>query len=161
MKSLSAVILALFSSLFGISCILDAEPTNAGDPTGEAQQQFPIVSFSRKDFPFGTIVKDDGKDEGGGWQEAKANLPFSKLHNLRPVRRWTCSFRVGMPLRTQRMGRIRPNRAAMLSIGIAEDVARRMNYNLPEGIFCSRFIDEMRATFKSKYPRLGATVMRP
>ncbi|WP_437645059.1 hypothetical protein [Sorangium sp. So ce362] len=160
MKSLSAVILVLFCSLFGVSCILDAEPTNAGDPTGEAQQQFPIVSFSRKEFPFVTIVKDDGKDDAGGWQEAKANLEFSKLHNLRPVRTWRCSFRIGMPLRTQRMGRIRPTRAAMLSVEIAEGVARRMDYNLPPGIFCERLILAARAAFKSKYKWLGAKVMK-
>jgi hypothetical protein len=35
-----------------------------------------------------------------------------------------------------------------------------MDYKLPQGIFCHRFADEVLGTFKSKYPRLGATVTR-
>ncbi|XYI02939.1 hypothetical protein ACMHYB_25575 [Sorangium sp. So ce1128] len=158
MKSLHAATLVLFCSLFAVSCILDAEPTSTDDPTGEVQQPFPLVYFTKSDFPFVTTVKDDGKDEGGGWQVAKANLKFAKLRNLRPVRSWTCSLNVEMPLRTKQMGRISSNRAARLSAEISDGVARRMDYNLPRGIFCKRFVQGMREMFISKHPKLGARV---
>jgi hypothetical protein len=63
-----------------------------------------------------------------------------------------------MPLRTTYMGRIPSTRAATLSVEITEAVARTMDYDLPPGIFCSKFVDEVLALFKSRYPKLGARV---
>ena len=67
---------------------------------------------------------------------------------------------IGMPLRTKLMGRISPSRAAALSVEIGEATARAMDYKLPNGIFCHKFIAEMSALFKGRYPFLGAAVMK-
>ncbi|WP_437588641.1 hypothetical protein [Sorangium sp. So ce1000] len=42
-----------------------------------------------------------------------------------------------------------------------EEVANRMDYDLPPGIFCGRFIDQTRATFISRYKGFGARVTNP
>ncbi|WP_437655619.1 hypothetical protein [Sorangium sp. So ce1182] len=119
------------------------------------------VDIDPLDFTFIATIKDDGTGKGGGWQEAKVNLNFRRLTIPHPAKDWSCAFTIGMPLRTEIYGRIDANRAASLSEEITEDVANRMDYDLPQGIFCSRFIDQTRATFKSKYLRLGATVTKP
>ena len=54
--------------------------------------------------------------------------------------------------------KISSSRAAGFSAEVTEDVAEKMDYELPPGIFCSRFIERVRAAFPSKYPKLGATV---
>lgn len=58
-------------------------------------------------------------------------------------------------------GRIDADRAASLSEEITEEVANRMDYDLPQGIFCFRPRAEVEAAFKSKYKRLGAKVTKP
>jgi hypothetical protein len=35
-----------------------------------------------------------------------------------------------------------------------------MDYTLPQGIFCSKYVPLVRDTFKSKYPLLGATAVK-
>ncbi|MGK3999577.1 hypothetical protein [Sorangium sp. So ce1024] len=59
------------------------------------------------------------------------------------------------------MGKIDPLRAANLSEEIAEEATNRMDYNLPQGVFCIRFRSEVEAAFKLKYPFLGASVTHP
>ncbi|WP_437797975.1 hypothetical protein [Sorangium sp. So ce693] len=118
------------------------------------------VDFKPSEFKFVTIVEDDGEGKGGGWQEARAKLNFKRLTTPRKIESWSCPLTIQMPLRTELMGRIDPSRAASLSEEIAEDVANRMDYYLPQAAFCDRLIDEMLATFKSKYPRLGARVTK-
>ncbi|KYF73241.1 hypothetical protein BE17_31955 [Sorangium cellulosum] len=118
------------------------------------------VDVDPLDFPFVTIVNDDGRGKGGGWQESKAHLNFRKLTIPHTVKDWYCDFTIGMPLRTELMGRIDANRAASLSEEIAEEVANRMDYDLPQGIFCHKFVEELKVTFKSRYPGLGGTAMR-
>lgn len=58
------------------------------------------------------------------------------------------------------MGKISASRAASLSVEITEDVARGMEYSLPQGIFCSQFIDKVDKAFKSTYPLLGAAAVK-
>ncbi|WP_437727038.1 hypothetical protein [Sorangium sp. So ce861] len=117
------------------------------------------VNFEPSDFPFVTIVNDDGTDKGGGYQQAKASLRFE--HRSRDgIREWYCSLTIKMPLRTEMMGKISPLRAADLSEEITEEVGQLMNYNLPPGIFCERFHRAVDAAFKFKYPRLGAAVTK-
>ncbi|AUX48072.1 hypothetical protein SOCE26_096000 [Sorangium cellulosum] len=118
------------------------------------------VDFDPEDFKFVTTVEDDGEDDGAGWQEARANLNFKKLTVPRKIKIWSCPLTIGMPLRAESMGRIDRIRAAGLSEEIAEEVANRMDYDLPQATFCQRLIDEMLATFRSNYPRLGARVTR-
>lgn len=110
------------------------------------------------------MIPDDGADKGGGWQEARANLKFKDIHVSRSgsAREWYCDFTIGMPLRTRMMGQIDAIRAATLSEEVTEDVATRMrkDYKLPPGIFCDRFITELRTRFKSMYPDLGARIQK-
>ncbi|WP_437671170.1 hypothetical protein [Sorangium sp. So ce131] len=121
---------------------------------------FVYVDFDPSDFPFVTIVQDDGTDKGGGYQQAKANLKFT--HKFPGgTTEWHCAITIKMPLRTEVMGKIDPLRAANLSEEIAEEVGQLMDYNLPPGIFCKRFAVQADAAFKSKYPRLGASVTNP
>jgi hypothetical protein len=131
------------------------------EPTGEAQQELPIVSFSRSDFPFVTIVEDDGTGKAGGWQLARPSLSFTHVVFPTRISRWQCTFTLEMPIRTEKMGRFSPRRAADVSAKIANDVGRRMDYKLPEGIFCTTFISNMDKTFKSPpYNKIGASVHR-
>ncbi|AUX37284.1 MULTISPECIES: hypothetical protein [Sorangium] len=119
------------------------------------------VNFEPSDFMFVVITDDDATGGGAGWQEAKAKLNFKRLTVPHKAKSWSCAFTIGMPLRTEIYGRIDADRAASLSEEATEEVANRMDYDLPQGIFCSRFIEQTRATFKSKYKGLGARVKNP
>jgi hypothetical protein len=63
------------------------------------------VDFKPSDFPFVTTIKDDGKDVGGGYQEAKVNLKFERIVIPLAAYAWYCDFTIGMPLRTEGMGK--------------------------------------------------------
>ena len=117
-----------------------------------------FVSFDTLEFPFVTTVKDDGTDKAGGWQVAKANLEFVRLLIPISVTSWWCRFTIEMPLRTEMMGKISATLAASLSQEITVGVARDMDYDLPQPIFCSQFVDKVEAAFKSKYKFLGSRV---
>ncbi|KYF58404.1 hypothetical protein BE04_09115 [Sorangium cellulosum] len=119
------------------------------------------VDFDPSDFKFVTIVGDDGMDEGGGWQEARATLNFRRLSIPYKDKRWSCAFTIGMPLRTEIYGPIDADRAARLSEEITEEVANRMDYDLPQVTFCETFRKGANAAFKSKYKGLGAKVTNP
>src|SRR5690606_33451456 len=118
---------------------------------------FTYADFDPSDFPFVTIVKDNGRGKAGGEQQAKANLKFT--HKFPGgTTEWHCAITIKMPLRTELMGKIDPIRAASLSEEITEEVANVMDYNLPPGILCKRFAIQADAAFKSKYQGLGARV---
>ncbi|MGK3996415.1 hypothetical protein [Sorangium sp. So ce1024] len=119
------------------------------------------VDFKPSDFVFITTVNDPGTGAAGGWQVAKVKLNFRRLTVPHTVKNWSCDFSIEMPLRTEIYGRVDADRAARFSEEITEDVANRMDYHLPQGIFCSRFIEQTRVTFKSKYKGLGARVTNP
>ncbi|MRG97218.1 hypothetical protein [Polyangium spumosum] len=116
-----------------------------------------VVRFSPSEFPFVTIVPDDGMGLAGGWQEAKANLEFIKKRRSGSST-WICPLTIGMPLRPEKMGMISASLAATMSVNVTEEVAYGMDFNLPPGIFCDTFRTKVKATFKSMYPNLGATV---
>jgi hypothetical protein len=138
-----------------------AGPSGASaEPTDEAREALPVVSYTPEDFPFITVIPDDGHGRGGGWQKATANLTFRRWVIPHPLRRWECSLTIEMPLRTEVAGPIPPRHAATLSAQIAAEVARAMDpeYDLPPGIFCFRFVKRVDALFKLKYPLLGTRV---
>ena len=121
------------------------------------------IKFSPSDFPFVTIIQDDGTDKGGGFREARVNLEFE--HDLVRipldiVTKWRCPFTIGMPLRTELKGKISEKLAIDLSIDITESVADKMDYTLPSGIFCSQYIIKVRAAFIAKYKGYGTTVQQ-
>jgi hypothetical protein len=121
-----------------------------------------FVTFAPSEFPFVTTIQDDGTGKAGGYQVAKVNLEFKRILIRIPpsVRTWYCPFTIGMPLRTEFMGKISASLAASLSVEITEGVARGMDFELPPGIFCEIFVPEVRAAFKSKYPLSGATATK-
>lgn len=118
-----------------------------------------IPIFKPSEFLFFTIVPDDGTDKAGGWQQAKANLEFIRVDLIPPgVTRWKCPITIKMPLRTEKMGPIPPSLAATMSAGIANMVTIGMDFELPQGIFCDRFVRGVELTFKATYPLLGSRV---
>ncbi|WP_437708332.1 hypothetical protein WMF45_29880 [Sorangium sp. So ce448] len=143
----------------GVTFLSCSDACRSKCPPGMASWVF--GGFDPSEFNFVVIINDPGTGKGGGWQEAKVNLEFRRLTVPHPVRSWNCNFSIGMPLRTEIYGQIDADRAASLSEEITEEVANRMDYDLPPGIFCSRFIDQTRATFMSKYKGLGARVTNP
>jgi len=119
-----------------------------------------FVSFDTLEFPFVTTVKDDGTDKGGGYQEAKVNLEFVRMLIPISITKWWCPFTIGMPLRTEMMGKISATLAASMSAEITVSVARDMDYDLEGGIFCFYYIKKVEAAFKLKYPFLKATAVK-
>ncbi len=63
----------------------------------------PIMVFVHPTvFKFVTTVHDDKKGDGGGWQDAKAEIPVA---DPRPASMpsWKCKIQVGMPIRTKEL----------------------------------------------------------
>jgi hypothetical protein len=133
---------------------------STGEPADEAVQE--IGGFSALSFPFKTTVEDDGADVGGGYQVAQANLKFADGRQT-PTMTWTCSFKVGMPLRTARFGKIDPIHAAIITAEVATLSASPVMHSrdvwLPV-LFCSKFKDKMIETFLSRYSGLGGGIFQ-
>jgi hypothetical protein len=108
-------------------------------------------------FPFGVIVPDDGQGKAGGWQAAKANLPFQKI-DFPALITWYCPLTIGMPIRHRIRGYISPASAAAMSAAVTNSVASSMNFDLPQGVFCHKFYLGVEAAFPLMQPGLGATV---
>jgi hypothetical protein len=71
----------------------------------------------------------------------------------------TCSVLIGMPLRAQAWGPISASTAASFSADVANTAAGVVwPTDLPPGIFCSKFKDEMKKQFATLYKDLGARV---
>ncbi|MBK9260142.1 MAG: hypothetical protein IPM54_09935 [Polyangiaceae bacterium] len=119
-----------------------------------------LSTFKPSEFPFIITVQDDGTGKAGGWQVAKVNLEFIRIVIPKPAIKWYCFFTIQMPLRTEFMGKVDASRAATLSATVANGAAATMDYKLPPGIFCEKFIVGTRAAFKSTYPLLGAAVIK-
>jgi hypothetical protein len=126
------------------------------EPIGEAEQE--IGGFSASLFQFTTQVEDRGGGRGGGYQTASAKLRFVDPRQ-KPTAIWACSLTVGMPLRTMKLGRISPARAAQ----IAADVATSASYTVMHSrgswlriAFCLGFQDEMNRLFGKDHEGLGA-----
>ncbi len=113
------------------------------------------------DFYFVTVVKDDGQGPAGGWQAAKANLPFRKF-SFPTMITWYCTLTIGMPIRHSVRGYISPATAASMSAAVTNSVAGAMasgtDFDLPQGIFCGKFRKGVEAAFPAMYPNLPTTV---
>lgn len=110
-------------------------------------------------FPFVTINEDDHKDTAGGWQEAIANLPFGRIYPW-GYTTWYCKIKIGMPIRHSVKGVISPATAASQSARVTNSVARNMDFDLPQGIFCDRFRPAVHEAFKTMY-HVGAVAQKP
>jgi hypothetical protein len=118
----------------------DAEggtPGSASSPTG-----LPIGSFSASEFHFLMIIPDDGKGDGGGWQEAKVVLKFKRSVGA-SYETFTCpQMTIGTPLRNKAQGKITATMASETSADIATYVASVID-QVPQGIFCAKLKDGM------------------
>lgn len=137
-----------------------AESTTTDEPTEEAREPIGLKDFTPSEFSFVTTVRDDGKGPAGGWQEAKAKLTFIAVTfpPRRWPRRWQCPITVGMPLRAEHMGVITPAFAAKISAEVANKSKDFVDWQLPSGIFCQKFVEEVRGLVRFRYPKLGARV---
>lgn len=131
-----------------------AQSASSRAPNAPAGITFP--NFKPSEFTFVTTLPDDGTDKGGGWQVAKVHLEFVRVVIPTDVKVWHYDFKIEMPLRTEFMGKVDAKRAASLSAEITNLAALDMDYKLPQGIFCDKYRPAVDATFKAKYPRLGA-----
>ena len=120
-------------------------------------------SFSPAAFKFSTIVSDDGSGEAGGWQAATAGLNIVRWTSVIPEY-WTCTVKVGMPLRTVIHGKISAATAASVAAGVATQASstvRNIEPPLPQGIFCAKLKDEMSRIFKNELKSYGARMETP
>jgi hypothetical protein len=132
--------------------LLPAEPQVSAGPI------FFIPIHKPSDFPFVTTVKDDGKDDAAGWQEAKASLPFGKILPY-GVKMWYCTISIGMPIRHSVQGYISPATAATKSAAVTNSAASQTDFDLPQGVFCVKFRKNVETAFPAMYP-VGAKVGR-
>ena len=160
---MAAIVLAVAPACGGLEDTTTDQqsPSNpsAGEPVDEAPEE--IGGFSAMSFPFKTIVEDDGTDVGGGYQVAQANLSFADSRQT-PTMKWTCSFKVGMPLRTARFGRIDAIHAAVITAEVATLSASPVMHSRGVWLlvlFCSKFKDKMFETFLSRYNGLGGGIL--
>jgi hypothetical protein len=121
-----------------------------------------INGFSASVFNFVTIVADDGMGVAGGWQQSTATLSFYRWTTTILPESWTCTVTVGMPVRTVVYGVVSAKRAANITAGIATTSSFAVTSgtpNLPPGIFCATFKNEMASEFGAQYKGLGARMM--
>jgi hypothetical protein len=116
--------------------------------------------YSPSLFHFVTTIRDDGKEEGGGWQEAVTRLKFVDARHL-VIKTWWCRVIVGMPLRARMAGRISPDYAAQVTADVAivaAPVTMALRSEWMAADFCKRFRDVMIQSFRDHYKILGARV---
>ncbi len=105
---------------------------------------------------------DDGTDKGGGWQEAKADIPISDTRS-HPFKHWSCKIKISMPQRTEKDGVVSPDKAAKESAEVATKawkkvMPRQKPGEWPVGVFCIEYRKEMETIFEKDKPTLGARV---
>lgn len=153
-----AIVLGMFAvpSLARGGLAENSDACGAKCPTGG------VNGFSPSLFKFVTVIADDGKGKGGGWQEASVTLKFVRLSGLLPDA-WTCPIKVGMPLRTKENGQISAEYAASISAAVADAASSLLMHGsteLPRGIFCSKLPETMTTLFGAKYSSIGARVTK-
>jgi len=116
-----------------------------------------VISYFRTNqfLPFVTTVPDDGEGPAGGWQQWSGVLTLAD--GITDV--YSCSVTIGMPLRTSAIGMIPSFVAAHYSAEVANEAADALwPTPLPQGIFCTRFINQMQTLFGANLSSLGARV---
>lgn len=79
---------------------------------------------------------------------------------------WHCPIEVGMPIRTERQGRISPHYAAKITAEVATAVTgsltqSRESWSGQGAVYCIELYDGMRRTLNGAPYNVGATVRRP
>lgn len=108
-----------------------------------------VAGFSASLFNFKTTLEDDGKDEGGGEQEASAKLKFIDSRPFIPEI-WTCDVTIKMPLRTAKRGTVSAKEAAKIAAKIttrASTTVMHSQSSWQPTLFCSKFGNEMQNLF--------------
>jgi hypothetical protein len=121
-----------------------------------------VGGFSPSIFKFVVTRPDDGKDKAGGWQEAVATMNFSDGRQL-PTDRWTCTIKVGMPIRPENYGVISSAVAASMSAAAATTASKAVMHRRPMWIaasYCIHFAKEVQLTLNTTWSKLGARVWR-
>jgi hypothetical protein len=111
-----------------------------------------VGSYSASLFKFSTTIADDGKDAGGGYQEATANGVKFIDGRQDPSQSWTCNIWVGMPVRTEKLGTISAAQAAQIAADCLTDASSFTMHSKTAwvpGAFCKQLAVDM-ATFFSK-----------
>jgi len=129
------------------------------EPQAPAGAGIFIPIHKPSDFYFVIIVPDDGQGSAGGWQAAKANLPFTKF-TFPAMITWYCPLTIEVPIRHRTRGYISPASAAAMSAAVTNSVASGMNFDLPQGIFCHKFFVGVEAAYPAMYPDLGVRVKK-
>lgn len=117
-----------------------------------------IGSFSSSLFKFKNTQEDDGV--GYGWQVAEPTLKFADGRQD-PAQAWSCTLNIGMPLRTDKLGKISADWAAGTSATVAtssSSIVMRSKDSWTPAAFCKAFKDEMLKLFKKDHEGLGARV---
>lgn len=117
-----------------------------------------IGSFSASAFKFKKTQEDDGM--GYGWQVAEPTLKFADIRQD-PVPTMSCTLNIGMPLRTEKLGKISAEWAAETAAKVAtsaSSTAMHSKDSWTPAAFCKAFKDEMLRLFKKDYEGLGARV---
>lgn len=132
------------------------------EDVAEAESAFVEAGgFSASQFPFATIVQDDGTDIGGGWQAASTVLHFFDGRKLWAPNVWSCQVVVELPIRHSIHGGISPQKAAQVSAAaatVASTVVMRSRPTWIRATYCPAFAVEMTAQLNMLMARLGARV---
>jgi hypothetical protein len=134
------------------------EPQGAGDSPSPPDCAS-VGMFSPSLFNFVTIVADNGAGLAGGWQEASGT--FSFVDDQDPPRAYSCSVKVGMPLRSEVQGKISHAAAADMSatvLSYAGHTVIRQKGSWVTAQFCEALRTEMTRLFDEAWPKLGERV---
>lgn len=144
---------------------VDDEPANEAQEALAEEQVGEATEAISDAYVFQQVRPDDGKEEGGGWQEATATLSFVEHHHLISTYSYSCTMLVGMPIRAKGRGRI----SARLAGQISEDVTMVAAANVRDSrstwvdqgeVFCIALREEMLRLFKDRYRAYGVRVSR-
>jgi hypothetical protein len=109
-----------------------------------------------------TTIPDDGKQEGGGWQESNTVLHFSDWrHRWIFPKTWSCEMIIGMPVRAKAYGPISPRRAANITAPIATVASMDVMHSRSDWIaaaYCIALRVRMEQIFVVQHPYLGARI---
>jgi hypothetical protein len=171
MRHLTAAVALVSCAFLAAACLQGSETapgerecSNGPEPIGEAQQAAEGAPCTSKEFHFAVQVKDDGEGKAAGWQVDHATLGFAAEANHVSLYSWECRLEIGMPLRTEKEGRISPFLAALYTAEVANDVAFPLLDSrswVGQGTaFCEALKDGMNTMFERLHPKLGARVKR-
>jgi hypothetical protein len=143
------------------------QTSEPGKPVGEAPEPTVWVGapYGPEDFSFKVEKKWDGKDGAGGRQRALKLFVFClrEVPSGRVKYSWECPIDVFMPVQSQMVGSIPPERAAVATAQVANKVVPALSHSRADwegqgAVFCIQLKDKMNDTFSHEYKGYGAKV---